>query len=75
MFDLDKFLSFLNKNKNNSNYILEILNIYYHGIYNDKIKEYYCYPMQQLYIIIDTFNQVHYFYRKNNEWHHYIYND
>lgn len=70
MIDLNKFLSFLNKNKNNSNYILEILNIYHNNCDNE-IKEYYCYPIQQLYLIIDTFNQIHHFYRKNNEWYYY----
>jgi len=68
MFDLDEYLFFLNKNKNNPNYILEILDLYDKTCCGDKVKEYYCFPEQQLYIIIDQSNYVHEFYKNNDDW-------
>lgn len=68
MFDLDEYLFFLNKNKNNPNYILEILDLYDKTVCGNKVKKYYCFPEQQLYIIIDRSDYVHEFYKNNDGW-------
>ena len=68
MFELEQLSHFYNQNKYNVNYILEILDLYNKTMCGDKVKEYYCYPEQQLYIILDESNYVHEFYKKNEVW-------
>ena len=46
MLDLNEYLFFLNKNKNNPNYILEILDLYEKTVCGDKVKKYYYFPEQ-----------------------------
>ena len=68
MLNLNELLAFYNKNKNNYNYIIKILNIYKSQFLGNKIQTYYCYPEQQLYIIIDIDNICHHFHKENDTW-------
>jgi len=68
MLNLNELLAFYNKNKNNYNYIIEILNIYESQFLGNEIQKYYCYPEQQLYMIIDVNNICHCFRQENNTW-------